>query len=134
MIRRIGLIERLAIFSLSALCFVWFYQNVYQKVLEGKTIALDDVRTRSILTLRKDFDRGDAKRIRLYLSGQIDGQAQITLSDENGFSTKQLLSPGKVSVKINQAWNAPICVLEYNPLDVGVGFLYLRYQFETKRK
>ncbi len=134
MIKRIGLRERLMLIFISAVFFVWFYQSVYQKVWTGKTLIVEDVRTKNIITLRKDFDRGAAKKLRLYLFGQIDGNAQITLSSETEKPEEYLLKPGNIQLRIDRKWEDPKCSLEYTPQNVKNGFLSLRYHFETEKK
>lgn len=134
MLKRIGLRERLMLVFISAVCFVWFYQNVYQKVWSGKTVILDDARTKNIITLRKDFDRGEAKKLRLYVFGKIDGNAKVTLSGETQGDQDYLLKPGKIQLRIDQTWKDPKCSLVYTPSNVQTGFLSLRYQFETRQK
>ena len=134
MLQRIGFRQRVVLIFISALCFVWFYQNVYQKVWGGKTIPLDDIRVKTIITLRKDFDRGEVKKLRLYLFGKIDGNAQITLSSETQNPEEYLLKPGNIRLRIDQEWKDPKCTLEYTPQNVQKGFLTLRYHFETQKK
>ena len=134
MIKRISFRDRVFIFFISAMCFVWFYQNIYQKVWEGKTIAFEDVRGKSIVTLRKDFDRGQAKKIRLYLFGKLDGTARIIFSGQSEEAEEHLLGPGDVRLKIDKEWTGPKCILEYQPENVESGFLTLRYRFDTERK
>lgn len=134
MIRRISFRDRFLIFFISALCFVWLYHNVYQKVWDGKNIILDDVRTKNIVTLRKDFDRGEAKKIRLYFFGKIDGQAKLTLSSDNQEPREYSLKPGNVRLRISHDWTDPKCTLEYLPENVEGGFLTLRYHFETRKR
>ncbi len=134
MIGRISFRDRFLIFFISALCFVWFYQNVYQKVWDGKNIILDDVRTKNILTLRKDFDRGEAKKLRLYFFGKIDGSAKIILSSETQDAKEYFLKPGNVRLRASHDWTDPKCTMEYVPENVGSGFLTVRYHFETRKK
>lgn len=134
MIKRISFRDRALIFFISAMCFVWLYQNVYQKVWEGKTIALDDVREKSIVTLRKDFDRGQAKKLRFYLFGKIDGTATLVVSGQTQEPEEHVLGPGDVRLKIDRKWTGPKCMLEYFPENVESGFLTLRYRFDTERK
>lgn len=134
MITRIGFRDRFLAFFLFALCFVWFYQNVYQKVWNGKNIILDDVRTKNIVTLRKDFDRGEAQKLRLYFFGKIDGSAKIILSSETREPQEYFLKPGNVRLRISHDWTDSKCVLEYVPENVNSGFLTARYHFETRKK
>ena len=134
MIKRIGFWERLLLIFISVVCFVWFYQNIYQKVWEGKTVVLDDARIKAIINLRKDFDRGEAKKIRVYLFGEIDGTAKITLSGQTENPQEYFLKPGKIRLRIDREWKDPKCTLEYAPQNVGSGFLTLRYHFNTRRK
>lgn len=134
MINRIKFRDRFIIFFISAMCFAWFYANVYQKVWEGKSIILDDARTKNIVTLRKDFDRGEAKKIRMYVFGKIDGNARIVLSSQTQEPQEYKLAPGNVRLKIDREWTDAKCVLEYIPENVESGFLTLRYRFDTRRK
>lgn len=134
MISRIGFRDRLLIFFISAMCFVWFYQNVYEKVWDGKSIILDDVRTKNILTLRKDFDRGEAKRLRLYFFGKIDGRAKLILSSETQQPKEYPLESGNIHLRISHDWTDSKCSLEYAPENVGSGYLTVRYHFETRKK
>ncbi len=131
---RIPLWQRLAAILLSVCMVYWYYFEIYSKVIGGKTMYMEDVRSKSIMTLRKDFDKGETYAIRAYISGHLEGRAHLYQSGQ----TKQpqheyTLGPGKVRIRIRQDWTDPEYRLVYEPEDVQTGYLTIRYHFHTKK-
>ncbi len=96
-------------------------------------VILDDVRAKSIVNLRKDFDRGEVYAMRAYIWGRLEGRARIYETTEGGKTREFTAGPGKVSARINQNWKDPKYTLIYEPEDVRSGHLSVRYLFNTKK-
>ncbi len=127
--------HRILTIMLIALCFTWFYQHVYRRVLiGGKTMVMEDATQKSIITLRKNFDRGKVKSLRFYISGKIDGKAGVELLHEQSKRLHFSIGPGKVQSPQEIAWEDDAVTLVYSPENVSQGTLSIRYQFVTDKK
>jgi hypothetical protein len=127
--------RRAATIVLVLITYYWFYAHVYQRVLiGGQTLVIEDVTTRNILRIRKDFDRGDARKLRLYISGKLNGKAEIIRSSENMPPQSYSIGPGKVALSAESSWQDPSCTIEYTPDQVTKGSLSVRYSFSTDKK
>lgn len=128
-------LHRILAILFSAVAFFWFYDHVHRKVLiGGQTMVLDDVTTKSILKIRKDFGTGDAKKLRFYVSGTLDGKAYLVSSGENTRPISYAIGPGKINLYEEKVWQDPYCTLDYSPAGVTKGSLSIRYDFSTKKK
>ncbi len=128
-------LRRLAAVVLSMLMFLWFYHHVYRRVLiGGQTVVFENVSTKNIVRLRKDFGSGSSKRLQLYFSGNLNGKAVVSRYSENAPRQEYPVGPGKVSLSLEEEWQDPDCSIDYNPESVTAGSLAVRYQFITNRK
>ena len=127
--------QRIATVLFSIVIFFWFYDHVYKRVLiGGQTLVVEDVTTKNIVRIRKDFDRGNARSLQLYISGNLNGTAEITRFSENMPRQAYSIGPGKVQLSMESAWEDPSCTLEYTPENVTKGSLAVRYHFATDKK
>lgn len=116
-------------------CFFWFYHHIYRRVLiGGRTITVEDPRSKNILTLRKDFSSGDAQSIRLYFIGELNGKARLHITDRKKADYSYSVGPGKFTLPVELAWTEPLCAVEYDPENVTAGQVAVRYSFATGKK
>jgi hypothetical protein len=128
-------LHRILALLFSVVAFFWFYDHVYRKVLiGGETLVVQDVTTKSILKIRKDFGSGEAKKLRFFVSGNLKGKAFLVRSSENIRPKSYVLGPGKVEIYDESNWTDESCTFDYSPEGVSSGSLAIRYHFSTGRK
>ena len=65
-------------------------------------------------------------RIRIHVTGWIDGQATMTVPRQDPVT----IGPGNIEWKYSGTWAEPECLLQYTPLTVTMGSLEVDYTLD----
>ena len=114
----LGIIIVVLLFALSLAVNYFFIWN---------TVQIDDVTQKTVITLSSNNDK--VHYIRIIITGNIDGNAVLQLSDEEGNSYKYEIKQGKVHLPIGSDWYHDKCLIKYEPIGVKSGKLKIRYRF-----
>ena len=124
------MIRKLLIASILLAVF-WFFHDYQGKIPGGRALVIEDATQKNIITVRKSTDQGDVRALALYVFGEIDGTAEMILSDKTGWVYSYRIGPGRVALKAGGHWHDEKCAIHYDPLDVRSGNLAFRYRFKA---
>ena len=96
----------------------------------SRSVKVADVRKEEVIVLKHVYDSGHVYSIRIRGSGNIDGEATISLI-LNGEQYKTEKLHGAVSFKWGGDWYSDTAEIRYKPSSVNFGELLIEYQFST---
>ena len=122
--------------SLLGACFVvthWVLPLVRQPT---SAITLDNVGSRQLLRLRKNFDAGSVHGLNIRIRGHLNGTAVMRLFDAETPSKiyqDKIIGSGDVDTRMGGDWYSDDCRVEYNPLSATTGALKVEYIFKSSK-
>jgi len=121
---------------LLGVCFIvtqWVLPLVHQPT---SAITLDNVGSRQLLRLRKNFDSGSVHGLNMRIRGHLNGTAVMRLFDAENASKvyqEKIVGSGDVDTRMGGDWYSDDCRIEYEPLSATTGGLKVEYIFKSSK-
>jgi hypothetical protein len=96
---------------------------------KNRIVNFSDVTKDSKIVLYHTDTTSRIYKINLTFKGEINGDALIYIEDGYNDKRKYMLNKGKVDYKIGGDWYTRKCIVNYQPLNVTKGSLYIEYEF-----
>ena len=115
---------------------LWIYNNEtsYTPNQVNRVYRIEDIGKKSTILLHKRESQGDIYSFFVYITGNIDGKARLTLDYQDSSNNPQRSEDvsGEVAIKWGGDWYADKLKIEYEPLsDITNGSLSLEYDFDA---
>ena len=95
----------------------------------SKIVGIDDVSQKTTVLLSKDSEQEHIDAIEILITGNIDRSATIHPHNGGGEYPTYHIKSGRIRLRIFGDWYSDKCLLEYEPVNVSLGNLKIRYRF-----
>jgi hypothetical protein len=106
------------------------YSRLHGLGFFAKSIPIEDVTEKVIITLSKKPGGTSRNRLSIKVIGELSGAAVIHQLYDGDKKAAYVIGPGKVRLKIDKEWEYPKCSLMYEPQNVVSGQLGIQYKFD----